>query len=62
MRGPDPTLSLWTAGIGLALFIYGFGSGAHLDDDFRMAFLVGLAGAVIFVCGLALVPVTPPDF
>ena len=54
MHGPDLALPLWTAGIGLASFVCGFGSGACRDGDVRVtALLIGLAGAVIFIAGLA---------
>ena len=63
MYGSDPALPLWTAGIELAVFIYGFGSGGKCNGDFHMvALLTALAGAVIFVAGLAaLDPVVPSD-
>ena len=62
MQSAAPALPLWTTGIGLAAFIYGFGSGARRNDDFRMAFLIGLAGAVIFIVGIAaLDPDAPSD-
>ena len=62
MIGQDPALPFWTAAIGLVLFIYGFGSGGKRNGNFRMAFLVGLAGAGIFIVGIAtMAPVTPSD-
>ncbi len=60
MNGPDPALPLWTAAIGLALFLYGFGSGGRHSSDFRMELPIGLAGAVLFVVGIAaLAPAAP---
>ncbi len=55
MNGSDPAvLPLWTAAFGLAVFLFGFGAGAHRNSDFRrLALLIGLAGAVIFIVGLA---------
>ena len=63
MHGSDPgVMALWTAAIGLAVFICGFGSGSHRNDDFRGAFLVGLAGAVLFIAGIAaLAPIALHD-
>ena len=63
LHGPDPAFSLWPAAIGLAAFIYGFGSGGRRDSDFRVvAHLFGLAGAVIFIAGLAsLAPFAPTE-
>ena len=62
MHGPDSAISISIATIGLAAFIYGFGSDGRRDNDFHaVALSIGLAGAVIFVAGIAAVaPVTPP--
>ena len=55
MDGSDPVaLPLWTAAIGLAVFLFGFGAAGQCNRDFRGAsLLIGLAGAVIFIAGLA---------
>lgn len=55
MDGSDPlALPLWTAVIRLAVFPSGFGAGGHGNGDFRkVALSIGLAGAVIFIAGLA---------
>ena len=53
MNAQDPGVALWTAAIGLAVFICGFGSAGHRNDDFRMSCLIGLAGAVLFIAGIA---------
>ena len=64
MHGSDPgALPLWTAAVGLAVFLAGFGGGGQGNGGSRrMALSVGLAGAVIFIAGLAsLDPGTPSD-
>lgn len=55
-------MPLSAAAIGLALFLAGFGSGGNRNGDCRMVALsIGLAGAVVFVAGLAaLAPIVPP--
>ena len=54
MNGSDLALPLWTAAGGLALFFYGFGFGGKPVSDLRVeALSIGLAGAIIFVAGLA---------
>ena len=55
MPGSDPAaLPLWTAAIGLAVFLCGFGAaGQGNGGSRRAALLIGLAGAVIFIGGLA---------
>ncbi len=54
MHGSDPALPLCAAAIGLALFLYGFGSGGKRNGSFRViTLLIGLAGAGIFIAGLA---------
>ncbi|MCY4139768.1 MAG: hypothetical protein OXF56_16080 [Rhodobacteraceae bacterium] len=51
-----------TAGIGLAAFICGFGSGARRAGNVReIALLIGLAGAVIFIAGLAAMKTGAPS-
>ena len=61
MNGPDPALPLWTAAIGLALFLYGFGSGGSHNSDFGMELLIGLAGAALIIVGIAAqAPAAPP--
>ena len=51
---PGPALPLLTAGVGLAAFICGFGTAARRSGNGHVtAFLIGLAGAVIFIAGLA---------
>ena len=64
MPGSDPAaFPLWTVAIGLALFLCGFGAAGQGNNDFRrMGLLIGLAGAVIFIIGIAaLIPVVSPD-
>ncbi|MCY4098675.1 MAG: hypothetical protein OXF40_10515 [Rhodospirillales bacterium] len=53
--GSDPAaLPLWTAVIGLAAFIYGFGSGERRNGNFRvLANLIGLAGTAVLIAGIA---------
>ncbi len=53
MTGPDPALPLWTAAVGLAVFLCGFGSAGTRNRAARAAFLAGLAGAFFFTAGLA---------
>ncbi|MCY3876685.1 MAG: hypothetical protein OXF88_20640 [Rhodobacteraceae bacterium] len=62
MHGPGAALPLLTAGIGLAAFICGFGSGARRAGNVReIALLIGLAGAVIFIAGLAAMKTGAPS-
>lgn len=62
MNGSDLALPLWAVAGGLALFLHGFGLGGKPVSDFRVeALLIGLAGVVIFVAGLAtLAPISLP--
>ena len=54
MHGPDMLLPLWPAGIGLAVFNRGFVSCARRAGNVReIANSIRLAGAVIFIAGLA---------
>ena len=56
----DTAFPLCAAAIGLALFLYGFGSGGKRKSSFHGALLIGLAGAVIFIASLvAVAPIVP---